>query len=1030
MPTDTSLLDHLLRYRQVVYILVISAVLVGIAALILMPRDEWPQFNVPVGLIVGVYPGASSHEVEEQLTARVEQYLFQYKSIDRSKTYSISKENVMVIYVQIHDNERDPDAFWGKLRHGLNDLRTQLPAGVLSLTADNDYGNTSALLLAVQSETKTYKELEEYIGQLETDARRVASVSRVKHYGEQKQQISVYVDDAKLTQYGIKPIQVYAALKPQSQVDFTGDIDDGTLMRPVHIPPAFKTEQDIANQIVYADPRGNVLRVKDFAKVVREYEEPSSLVRVNGQKCLVVSLEMVQGYNVVRFGSEVGEAVDAFRRSLPADVAVITISDIPDAVAHAIANFLREFLVAIIAVILVTIVLLPARVARIAAVSIPASIFTAIGLMWISGMDLQTVSLAGLIIVLGITVDDSVVIIDNYVEKLDHGLSPHQAGSKSVTELFSSVLSATLIIIACFLPMPYFLKGVGNDFVRSLPLAISYALLVSLVLSVTLIPLLNFAYIKSGIRSDPGTRRKSRRLDAIQKWYDRLLDAAFNRKRLVVGIGVVTFLVGLLIFIRTPQQSFPKIERNQFAVEVYLPEGSSLHRTDAVMRDLEEILHRDERVEIVASFVGTSSPRFHTLYGPNFPAKNYGQMIVVTESNEATPEVLDRYSVELRNHYPDASLKWKQLVMAAAPSPIEVRVSGDTIRTIKAVAEQIASILRQTEGTDFVRTDYKEPLQSADLIVRKDEAARLGFSRSLLAYSLMVGTQGFPVATIWEGDYPVDVKLLVDSKSKARADDILNHYVTTPFLMSAVPVRQLADLRPGWTEGEIVRRNGVRTITVRTEVERGAYSAAVFAAARPHFEALALPEGVTVSYGGDYADSADYLTPFYYSATVTITVIFLILMVQFKRITTSLLIMVTLPLTVFGAAVGILVTGYPFGVTAFIGLIGLMGIVVRNGIIFISYADQLRREQGYSVDQAAIGAGKRRMRPIFLTSAAAAVGVIPMVLSGSSLWGPLGTVICFGLLFALVLSLIVLPVLYALFHRNDAVRPETASAVS
>ncbi|MCC6395517.1 MAG: efflux RND transporter permease subunit [Bacteroidetes bacterium] len=1021
MKTPPTLLDLLLRYKQVIYIFVVSAALLGIAGLVLMPRDEWPQFNVPVGLIVGVFPGASSHQVEEQLTAPVEKYLFQYKSVNRARTHSISKENVMVIYVEIAENERDPEAFWAKLRHGLNELKGELPAGVLSLTADNDYGNTSALLFAVQSEGKTYKQLEQYIRTLEDDVRKVPSVSRVKRYGMQREQIGVYIDDAKLAQYGIKPIQVMAALKPQTVVDYAGDIDNGILERPIHIPVRFQTEQDIANQIIYADPRGIVLRVKDVARIVREYAEPDSHIRVNGQKCLIIALEMVPGNNVVQFGTDVGEAIQRFKETLPPDVSVVTISDIPGAVSRAIANFLKEFLIAICAVILVTIILLPGRIARIAAVSIPASILTAIGLMWVSGMDLQTVSLAGLIIVLGITVDDAIVIIDNYVEKVDHGMSPHDAGSHSVTELFSSVLSATLIIIACFLPMPYFLKGAGGDFVRSLPLAISYALLVSLVLSVTLIPLLNYAHIKTGIRDDEAARGKAGRLESIQRLYDRLLDAAFKRKRLVVVIGICSFLVGLIILALTPQQSFPKIERNQFAVEIYLPQGSSLEQTDAVMSDLEMVLRSDPQVDIVASFVGTSSPRFHTLYGPSFPSKNYGQMIVVTESNDATPEVLGRYSREMKNRYPNADLKWRQLFMAVAPSPIEIRVAGDSIHTIKHVASQVADILRNVEGTDFIRTDYAQPLQSADLVVRHDEASRLGLSNTYLAYSLMVGTKGFPVARIWEGDYPVDVRLMVNSKEKTKAQDILDQHVTTPLGVSSVPVRQVATLQPGWTEGEIARRNGVRTVTVRAEVDRGLYSSTVFNTVRPMIEALKVPEGVTVSYGGDYEDSRDYLTPFYFSLAASISVIFLILMFQFKKVGTSLLIMVTLPLTVFGAAFGVFVTGYPFGVTSFIGLIGLFGIVVRNGIIFVSYAEQLRRGQGYTAEQAAIAAGKRRMRPIFLTSAAAAVGVVPMIASGSSLWGPLGAVVCFGLLFALILSLVELPVFYYLFHRNETV---------
>ncbi len=1028
MENQNTLMGFLLRYQQVVYILLGIAILTGVAALFLMPRDEYPQFDVPLGLIVGVYPGASSSQVEEQLTARVEQYLFQYKSVDRNKTFSISRENVMVIYVFVEDEGVDLENFWSKLQHGLNQLKSGLPDGVLSLTADNDFGNTSALLLAVQSETRTWKELEAYVKLYENQVRKVESVSRIKRYGLQREQISVYMDDARLADYGIKPLQLLAALKPPGSVPYIGTIDDGQLNRPIHIPASLHSEVDIANQIVYSDPRGTVLRVKDVARVVREYDDPESFIRVNGKKAVLISLEMQPGRNVVTFGRQVRKATAQFERTLPPDVEIVTISNIPHAVSKAIGNFLKEFGISMLSVIAVTILLLPGRVARIAALAIPTSIFTALGIMWVWGMDLQTVSLAGLIMVLGITVDDAIVIIDNYIEKLDQGMSRFDAGSKCVSELFSSVLSATLVIITCFLPMPFFMTGTGADFLRSLPLTITFALTVSLIVSVTLIPLVSYALIHRGIK-DRRTRTGGRTfLDRMQNTYNQLLEKAFQHKKRVVAAGLISFLLGLALLAAIPRQSFPKIERNQFAVEVYLPPGSSLQQTDAVMKDLEARLAADERVTVVAAFVGANSPRFHALYSPNFPARHYGQLIVLTTSNEATIKVLDEYSEKLRDHYPLADIKWKQLAFDIQKAPIEVRFSGDDIATIKSMASQVADEMRKIEGTEFIRTDYQQPMPTAELVLKRDEAARLGYSNAWLGYSLLLGTAGFPVTTIWEEDYPVAVVLRVDKKVKTSPDDILNQHVTSPFLAAAVPVRQIAGLQPGWSEGEIVRRNGVRTITVRCEVRRNLYPATVFARLKPVVDRMQLPDGVSIEYGGDYQDAREHMTPFYYSLLVSVILIFLILMFQYKKTKTTLLIMVTLPLSVFGAAVGIFLTGYPFGVTAFVGLIGLMGIVVRNGVIFVTYADELRREQGYSAEAAAISAGKRRMRPIFLTSAAAAVGVVPMILSGSSLWGPPAAVICSGLLFALALSLLVLPVLYYYFHRGDAVHHEAGTA--
>ena len=1019
MKKKRTLIEILICHKQLIIAATTILVLFGIVALTQMPRDEFPEFKIRQGLIIGIYPGASSEEVEEQLTKKVENYLFQYEAVDKKKTHSVSKENVMVIYVEVQKKEKEPKLFWTKIRHGLNELKGQLPSGVMSLTADDDFGNTSAILLAVESETKTYKELEKYIEQFEDGVRKIPSTSRVKHFGLQKEEINVYIDDAKLTNYGIKPLVVFAALRPQGAVDYAGDIDDGKFIRPIHIPSGYKTESDIANQIIYADPTGNVIRVKDVAKVVREYADPDSYIRLNGKKCLIVSLEMLPGNNIVQYGDEVKEEIDKFAKQIPPDVHVGVISDMPEFVSKSIYNFLKEFLIAIIAVILVTILLLPKRVALVAASSIPISIFITLGIMWVTGMDLQTVSLAGLIVVLGMVVDNAIVIVDNYVEKLDNNITPHDAASESVTELFGSVFSATLILIFSFVPLLFVMTGIAGDFVKSLPLTVTYALLISLLVSVVLVPLISYIFIKHGIKGEHSKGKKGQFLNWVQSFYDKILENSFKKKRTTVVIGASSFILGLVILLITPMQMFPPFERNQFAVEVYLPIGSSLQQTDRVMKEVEEKLIKDKRIKEVAAFIGTSSPRFNTLYAPNFPAKNYGQLLVITESSEATNEILDEYSKKFSDSYPNAHIRWKQLEMTITKSPVEIRISGDSIKTIKQVADQVSNIMRGIEGTEWIRTDYEQPLQSVNLNLKQDEASRLGYTKQILDYSLLVGTKGFPVSTIWEGDYPVNVNLKVDKKIKTNVDDIMNQYVTSPFLVSSVQVRQLANAVPGWTEGEIARRNGIRTITVGVDVNRGIYASNVFNKAKPLIDGLKLPPGVSISYGGDYETSIEEVTPVYYAMAITVAIIFIILLFQFRTIKTSLLIMTTLPLSILGAALGIKITGYPFGVTALMGIISLMGIIVRNGIIYISYAETLRREHGHSLEEAAIAAAKRRMRPIFLTSSAAAVGVIPMILSRSPLWGPLGSVICFGLILGMIMSLLLLPVLYYLFHRKD-----------
>lgn len=1027
MKKDLKLLETLLGHKQMIGVTTFALVAFGVVALIMMPRDEFPQFTIRQGIVIGIYPGASAEQVEEQLTKKVESYLFSYESVKKSKTHSISKENLMVIYVEVDENEKNPDAFWAKLRHGLNEMKGQLPAGVLSVTADNDFGNTSAILLSIESDTKTYRDLEGYIKQFEDEVRKIPAVSRVKRYGMQQEQVSIYLDDAKLNSYGIKPLMVLANLRGGGMVSYSGSIDNGTTVSPVHIPLTYRTESDIANQIVYAGPDGATLRLKDFARIEREYATPSSYIRTNGKKCLIVSLEMRPGNNIVSFGDDVAVEIDKMKNNLPPDVNFTVISSLPDAVSGAIANFLKEFLIAIISVILVTIVLLPGRVAMVAASTIPVSIMITIGILWAFGVDLQTVSLAGLIIVLGMVVDNAIVIIDNYVEELDLGMTPWDAATRSVVDLFGSVFLATMIIISFFAPMVIFMTGVGRDFVGSLPLTVTIALLVSLGTAAILVPLMSYFLIKHGIAHE-SQGRKAKFLGWIQKWYEKGLDWSFQHKKTVVAIGAASFLLGLGILAITPQESFPRIDRNQFAAEIYLPEGYSLEQTNKVMTELEQIFLKDNRVVSVSAFVGTSSPRFHTIYAPNFPSKNYGQFLVITESNEATLEILDEYSVKYSNKWPEANIKWKQLDFMPERAPVEVRISGDSIRTIKKVADEVMALARTCEGASWIRTDFENPVQAVNLNLKSDEISRLGYSSSMLAYSIMTGTEGFPVSTVWEGDYPVNVTMLVDRKVKRSVDEIMNMSITAPFVVTSVPLRQLVDARPAWNEGTIARRNGVRTLTVRVDVERGLLADKIFRQLRGKVDKMDLPEGVSVSYGGEYAMSGEHLTPLGYSMVTSIILAFLILLLKFRKTGKSIAIMLTMPLSVFGAAFGVWVMNYPFSVTAFIGLIGLMGIVVRNGIILVGYAEDLRKQKHITVLDAAVAAAKRRMRPIFLTSAAAAVGVVPMVISGSSLWGPLGSVICFGLIFGMILSLFLLPVLYYYVERHEDKHPEEVVA--
>lgn len=1017
-----NIIELAMKHKQIAIIVTAIFVLFGVFALIVMPRNEFPEFTIRQGLIVGVYPGANSKQVEEQLATKVESFLYGFQEVNREKTYSISKEGMLIVFVEVNNNVKDPDAFWDKIKFGLNNLKMELPPQVVALIANNDFGNTSAILLTVQSDSKTYKELDSQLKIIETELRKIKAVSKVKHFGLTQEQITIYPDNDKLAYYGVKPMSILTTAQLEGSVYYGGELDNGALITPIHIPANYHSEEDIKNQIVYTDPTGNVIRVKDIARVVREYPKSDSYIKNNGANSLLISLEMQPGNNIVAFGKTVDETLQTIKGKISPDVQVAKIADMPQAVEHSITHFLSEFCIAILAVIIVTMLLLPFRVAAVAGATIPISIFITIGILYALGVDLHTVSLAGLIVVLGMVVDNAIVVLDGHIEHLDHGENPWDAAWKSAKELFVPVFSATMAIIATYIPMVFFLDGMVGDFVGSLPITIGVALIASLLIACLLVPYMSYVFIKKGIKKEESKPKRKSLLDWVQQFYDSTLEWAFRIPKTTILLGIGSIALGGIILALVPRQLFPKVERNQFAVEIYLPEGSTLDQTAFVSDSVEQMLMHDKRVVNVAAFIGISSPRFHTTYAPNFPSKNYAQLVVNTQTAEDAFALLNEYEAKYRNLFPNAYVRMKQLDLLATTAPIEVRISGDNIDSIKTLAQQVKTVMEKNENVIWARTDYLNPRQGVSVQINNETANRLGLTKGMIATSLATGFSGMPVGTIWENDYPISVKLINETQQKDGLDDIANQNVTSLLTGATVPVRQIAtSITNDWSEGQIIRRNGTKTITVRADVKRGVLPYKVLSNLKTEIKQLSKSEQITLTYGGEEESEVENYIPLAKALFAGVLLIFFILLFQFKKTKLVFLVMMTMPLSFLGAALGLIITGYPFGLTSFLGIMSLMGIVVRNGIILIDYAEELRTKHGMKLATAAIAAGKRRMRPIFLTSFAAAVGVVPMIVSGSTLWGPLGAVVCFGLLVSMILTLYMIPVMYnQLFKKNYA----------
>ena len=1011
-----------LRYPQVTIALTIMLVVSGAYALLRMPRREDPKIHVREGIVAAFYPGASVKEVENEVTQKVEQRIFKIEGVRREKTYSTSMNGAMFINLNLEDNLEDTEKFWSKLRLDMAELKkTDLPEGVEGPIVDYDFGDTVAVLLAIHSDHYGYRELKDYAERIESVIRRIRAVSKVKRIGEQKEEIDVSSTLDRLSQYAVTPEQVMKALQGRNMVHYAGAVPTNDGKPPIQATGAFEAEHQIRHVMIDVTKTSQPVYIGDLANVDRVYKDPTQYVRSRGERALLLSVEMQEGNNIVDFGKELHASLDSLRPLLPSDLKIDFVADQPTVVAERVRGFIREFGIAILSVILVTVVLLPFRVALVSAVAIPVTISATFGLLNAFGIELHQVSIAALIVVLGMVVDDAIVIADNYIELLDEGVPRAEAAWRSASELAIPVLTATLTIISSFLPF-LILSGAVGEFIAALPLTVAIALSTSFIVAMLLTPLLCQFFIRKGLHSpeDATRRKRTSPLEIMQSVYNRIIVLAMRGKPVAVGCGVLAVAAGVFVLHHTPERFFPFAERDQFVVDVWLPEGWKVEATQAAVARIEDVLRKEKEVVNYTSFIGSSFPRFYYNVNPQLLDKNYAQLLVSTKSAEATPTLVRGLRPVLAEVVPEARVFLSELQQGPVQlAPVEIRLSGEDERVLRLWGDRVLQLVQHTPGSLDVHSDWREDAYRLKVNLREEVANRLGFTNASIGQVLAGGFEGAPVTTYWEGERDIAVTLRLEPARRQTFNDVANTYVISPVTGARVPLDSIASVAPVWDPGRIVRRNGVRTLTIRSSAQGGILPSQILEQARQVTDKLPLPPGYRVWYGGEFENQNEDFPKMVKALMISLVAIYLILMFQFRSVGDPLVVMAAIPLGLLGAALGLWLTHNPFGFTAFLGIVSLGGVVVRNSIILVDYIRE-RMADGDPVEKAAIEAGERRLRPIFLTTMAAAVGVTPMILSGSSMWSPLASGIAFGLVGSMFFTLVVIPVIYVLIHQRDS----------
>jgi outer membrane protein TolC len=555
-----------------------------------------------------------------------------------------------------------------------------------------------------------------------------------------------------------------------------------------------------------------------------------------------------------------------------------------------------------------------------------------------------------------------------------------------------------------------------REFIIALPLTVMIALSSSFIVAMFLTPILCLTFIKKGLHDhsngETQNKKKFSLLNMMQRGYDKTITWCMAHATITIIGCLSTLVLALILYGIVPQKFFPAAERSQFVIDLWMPTGTKLEKTEQTILKIQEMIKNDKRVVSYATFIGASSPRFYYNFTPEPPVENFAQLLINTNSEEEAKQLRIEVNAKAVSEIPEGNVQGRLLQQGKSyVTPLEIRITGDNIATLKEIGGQVKDIIQKTNMAAFVRNDFKEDYYGV-AIKLKEDAERLGFTTTSIARSIYAGFTGAPVSTLYEGNTPVDIVLRLNDQSRRNFDDLQNTYLPSPVTGASVPLRQIASLEPEWHTGRIIHRNGLRTLTILCEPAEGFLASRILKKIDKDISGLVLPAGYKIQYGGEYENRRETFSEMSLSFGISLLLIFLVLLFQFHNLKETFIVMLTIPLSMFGALLGLLITRNPFGFTAFVGVISLSGLVVRNAIILLDHANELLRN-GASIQTAALEAGKRRLRPIFLTASAAAIGVVPMILSGSPMWSPLASVIAVGIMFAMIISLLLVPVLYS-----------------
>ncbi len=1043
-----SLAAIAIEKRTVTYFVIFLLVVGGIGAFFSLGQLEDPEFTVKTGVITTTYPGASPEEVELEVTDRIElaiQEMPQVKYLE-----SFSREGMSLISVELkaqYWSDQLPQV-WDELRRKIRNIEHMLPPGAGRPEVTDDFGDVFGFQLAVVGDGFSYAELEEYAKEVKRELSLVKDVARVDLWGVQSKAIYVNVSQSQLAEMGLSDASVRTTLEQQNMVVDAGGVD--LQRKRFRIAPTgeFKSPEDIANLHIRAslgDELSNLagatdkpvsykrttelIRIRDIATVERGYlEPPSTLMRYNSKPAIGISITNVSGVNVVKVGQGIDKRLDEILPMLPIGIEVHRFHWQSNIVDQAVKGFLINFGEAVAIVLIVLTVAMGWRMGVIIGSSLILTILGSFILMAVFGIPLQRMSLGALVIALGMMVDNSIVVADGIVVRMAKGMDPKKAAIEAASQPSMPLLGATVIAVMAFYPIFASLEGAG-EYCRTLFTVVGISLMTSWLISMTITPLQCIDMLPEPKKDETDTDPYAGKFYRV---FRRIVERAIRVRFLTIGTLVALLVVALIGFGKIDQMFFPDSSMTKFMIDYWAPEGTRIQTVAEDLKKAENKFLGDERVDSVATFMGAGPPRFYLPVDPESPYQSYAQFIVNVNDFKDITDLLNELGAWFDEEYPQALIPMRRYGVGPSNTwKFELRISGPATAdpaTLRSLADQVVSIVEASPLSANARTNWRQRVQKVVPEYNQERARRAVVTREDIANTTKRAYDGLSIGLYREEDdlIPIVLRHVAEERESVSNMGVLQVYPGSSTY--TIPMSQVTDgITTDWEDPLIWRRDRRRTITIESNPIFGVTLPAQRASVLEEVEAIELPPGYTMEWGGEYEDTVDSQASLIPGTIPAMAIVLFIIVALFNASRPPLIILLTIPFAAIGITAGLLATGTPFGFLALLGAMSLSGMMIKNAIVLLDEVN-LQIEAGKGQYQAVMDSAISRLRPVVLAAATTVLGVIPLL--QDVFWVGMAVTIMAGLTFGTMLTMVVVPVLYCTLFRVESpaeVRQESAA---